>query len=201
MTSLSDRMGTLHRVPLGKFLLLGGGLIVVQALILLAMGRLPICACGTVKFWHGIVQSSENSQHIFDWYSFSHMLHGFAFYFFAWLLLPRAPLGLRLVLAIFAEASWEILENTEFIINRYRTDTVSLNYHGDSIVNSVFDNISMIFGFVLASRLPVWVVIALTVVVEIGMAWLIRDNLALNIIMLIYPFAAIRNWQAGGALQ
>jgi len=129
------------------------------------------------------------------------VLHGFIFYFASWLVLPRAPLALRLVLAIVVEGAWEILENTDFIINRYRAGTISLDYYGDSIVNSVSDNVAMIAGFGLASLLPVWLVIAAAAVIEVGLAWWIRDNLTLNVIMLVHPFDAIRHWQASAGLH
>src|SRR5437868_14236810 len=119
----------LARLSPRQWLVVAAGIIVLQAVILLAMGRVPICTCGTVKLWHGSVHSSENSQHIFDWYSFTHVLHGFWLYLFLWLALPRAPVVARLALAVLLEGTWEVIENTSFVIERYRAGTISLNYY------------------------------------------------------------------------
>jgi hypothetical protein len=176
------------------------GLIALQAAMLFLLGRNVICTCGTVKLWHGVVQSSENSQHLFDWYSLTHVLHGLWLYVFGWLLLRRWPVAARLILAVALEAGWEIIENTSFVIERYRAGTISLDYYGDSIVNSVGDSIAMIAGFGLAWLLPVWASVATLIVIEVGLIYLIRDNLFLNVLMLMYPIDSIRAWQAAPPL-
>ena len=176
-------------------------LLAATALILFQMGREPICKCGYIKLWHGEVISSENSQHLTDWYTPSHILHGILFFGAFWLLnrLPRVNLtvGARLALATLVECAWEIAENTDAVIQRYREATIALDYFGDSIVNSSADIAAMWLGFAIAARAPIWVSVALIVGFEALTIWLIRDGLALNVLMLLYPLDAVRVWQGG----
>ena len=182
-------------LPLATLIVIA--IVASAAVIEYAMGRVPICRCGYIKLWHGVVQSSENSQHITDWYTFSHVIHGIGFYGLLWLVARRASIGTRFLIAVVLEGAWEVFENTPFVIDRYRTATIALDYYGDSVVNSVSDIAAMAGGFWLARRLPVWASVTLVAVLEVFVVVMIRDNLTLNIIMLLHPIDAIRQWQSG----
>lgn len=172
-------------------------ILILTAAWLLWIGREPICKCGYIKVWHGQVVSSENSQHISDWYTPSHIIHGFLFFGLLSLIARRLSFGWRLVIATLIECAWEILENSDAVIERYRSVTISLDYYGDSVLNVIADISAMMLGFFLASRLPVWATVAIALVFEAATIWLIRDGLALNVLMLLYPLDSIGAWQAG----
>lgn len=173
------------------------GIILLTASYLLWIGREPICKCGYVKFWHGQVVSAENSQHISDWYTPSHIIHGFLFFGALWLVARRLSFGWRLAIATLVEAAWEIVENSDAVIERYRSVTISLDYYGDSVLNVVADISAMILGFWLASKLPVWATVTLILLFEAATILIIRDGLALNVLMLLYPLDWVAEWQAG----
>lgn len=173
-------------------------IVALAAAYLLWIGREPICKCGYVKLWHGVVVSSENSQHLTDWYTPSHVIHGFLFFGALWLVARRMAFGWRLAIATLVETVWELIENSDAVIERYRSVTISLDYYGDSVINTVADIGAMMLGFVLASRLPVWLTVALAIGFEALTIWWIRDGLALNVLMLLYPIQAVADWQAAG---
>ncbi len=174
-------------------------IILLLGLIEYSAGRLIICKCGYVSLWYNNANGSGNSQHLFDWYSLSHIIHGIIFFLILSLLFKKMSLRTKLIIAMIIECFWEGLENSPIIINRYRTATFSLDYIGDSIINSIFDVISMIVGFILAFKLKKWHIIALVIFMELFTLYMIRDNLTLNIINLIYPIELIKNWQSAAA--
>ena len=176
-----------------------GAIIAAAGLALYLMGHPLICKCGYLKLWHFDVMSAENSQHLIDWYTPSHLIHGFLFYWGLWLisrLLPL-PFATRLILAVAIEAAWEVVENTDFVINHYREITISLDYHGDSVINSVSDILVMVLGFFMAARLPVWLTVVIAVSLELFVGAMIRDNLTLNVLMFMWPLDAVLHWQQG----
>jgi Protein of unknown function (DUF2585) len=193
-------------IPDRRTVLVALAITAVTIAILLAMGRLPICECGYVSLWHGQINDAGNSQHITDWYTPSHIIHGMIFYAFGWWLFVKRGLGgaqgLRwgYPLAVLLEAAWEVFENTPMVIGRFRAVTANFGYSGDSVLNSAADIGWMSFGFWLALRLPVRVTVALAVIGELVAGYVVRDNLTLNVIMLVYPLDAIAQWQASGGV-
>ena len=182
---------TPRRAAIAAFFIVAG-----SAALLLAMGRNPICTCGSIDLWVSSTTSPKTSQMLADWYSFSHVVHGLLFYAGLWLVARRWPAEWRFVVALLLEASWEVIENTPFVIDRYRETTAALGYTGDSVINSLSDIAMMAVGFALARKLPVWASVALLVLLELIPLLVIRDNLTLNVWMLLAPNEAIRGWQA-----
>jgi hypothetical protein len=172
------------------------GIMLVQALVLLGMGRIWLCSCGTIRLWVGDIRSVEMSQQVTDWYTFSHIIHGILFYGLLRLLLPRLPVLSRLAIAVGIEAAWEIAENTPWVIEAYRQQALARGYVGDSILNSLSDTLSMMTGFALAAFLPWRVTLALAVVMEVVVGYLVHDNLTLNVLNFIHRFPAIEAWQS-----
>jgi hypothetical protein len=173
-------------------------LMATTAFLELRMGRAPTYRHGPVRVWSGNINSDQNSQQISDPYTFTHVIHGAAFYGFTRLVMPPASLGLRLITSAAIECAWEAYENTDTVVNRYRSATISLGYYGDSILNSACDVLACILGFFLAWKLPSRVTWFWVIAVEVVLAVWIRDNLTLNIVMLLHPFDVIRRWQSGG---
>jgi hypothetical protein len=173
-------------------------ILVIGAVALLAMGRASICTCGTIDLWVATRDSPTTSQMLADWYSLSHIVHGLLFYAVLWLGARNWPVERRFLAALLIETAWEVIENTPFVINRYRETTAALGYTGDSVINSLSDILMMCAGFLAARKLPVWVSIMLLLLLEAVPLFVIRDNLFLNIWNLLAPNAAIAAWQAGG---
>ena len=172
------------------------GILAFTALIELRMGRLPFCKCGLIRLWSGNIWSNQASQQFTDPYTFTHILHGVLLYALVWKLTgKRLSVAGRFVAAVMLESAWEVFENTDFIIQRYRDVTISLDYFGDSILNSLGDICGMMLGFLVAYKLPVRVVIAGSVLLDLFLLLWIHDSFVLNILMLIYPVEAIKNWQ------
>lgn len=173
-------------------------IVAAAAVLLFLMGRPPICTCGTIGLWVSQPNSSRTSQMLSDWYSLSHIVHGFLFYAFLLLVARKWPVERRFLAAVAIETLWEVIENTPMVINRYREETAALGYNGDSVINSVSDIAMMAVGFLLARKLPVRWSIALVILMELVPLFVIRDNLTLNVWMLLSPSKAIKTWQSGG---
>ncbi|WP_340264265.1 DUF2585 domain-containing protein [Sphingobium mellinum] len=175
--------------------LIAGLIALATCALLFLMGRPAICTCGYVELWHGRLDSG-NSQHIADWYSLSHVIHGFLFYAVTWAIMRRQPVGPRLAVAVAVESLWELLENSPVIIDRYRSATIALGYSGDSILNSMSDISMMVIGFLFAARAPAAVTITVGIALELIALAVIRDNLTLNVLMLVWPIEAVKVWQS-----
>jgi len=171
------------------------GMMLVQAVVLHLLGRVWICACGTIRLWVGDMHSSELSQQILDWYTPSHVIHGILFYGLLHLLMPRTPVLTRLAIAVGIEAAWEIAENSPAVIEEYRKQATAAGYTGDSILNSLLDTVAMMTGFALARLLPWQATVALALAAEIVVGAIVHDNLTLNILNFIHRFPAIEAWQ------
>jgi hypothetical protein len=193
MTSRED-------ISFARYAAIGLMLVALQAAVLRALGRPLICTCGEIRLWYGDLFGSGLSQHLSDWYSFTHLTHGFVFYAVLSLAAPRASLGLRLALAMGLEVSWEVAENTPLVIDRYRQSALAQGYVGDSVVNSLSDTCFAVLGFMLASVLPVRLSVAIVLINEAALAYLIHDNLLLNIVQLAHPTKSLSDWQASGGV-
>jgi hypothetical protein len=172
-------------------------LLAIQGVALYVMGQPLTSESGVVELWHGIVKSPENSQQISDWYTYSHIIHGFLFYLVFSLLFPKLHPAIRLLFALGLEVAWEITENTPWLINHYRQQALAMGYEGDTILNSISDSLAMVIGFVIAWRVPVVITILVALALEFGVAYSIHDNLFLNVLNLIHQFDLIREWQSG----
>jgi hypothetical protein len=165
------------------------------ALMLRLEGRLWFCACGSIQLWAGQICSANNSQHFLDPYSFTHVLHGFLFFWLIAWLLSRLRANWQLALAVAVEAGWEVFENTNFIIDRYRSETAALGYTGDTVVNSFGDILCCLLGFIVARRLGLRRSLVVFAILELVLIVWIKDSLLLEILMLVVPIDTVRAWQ------
>lgn len=172
-------------------------ILAASAAILYAMGRPPICTCGEIDLWVNAGDSPRTSQMLADWYSPSHIIHGFLFYAGLWLVARRWPVERRFLAALAIEAGWELLENTPWAIERYRQATIAIGYTGDSILNTMSDIAMTALGFWLARKLSLWLSVAAVIALELAALAAVRDNLTLNVWMFLFPNEAIRAWQSG----
>lgn len=170
-------------------------LLIAQAWVLFAMGQPLYCTCGYIKLWEGVVLSIGNSQHITDWYTYSHVIHGILFYGLFWRLFPNSSVPARLLMSLGLEVGWEVLENTPWVIDHYRKQALAVGYVGDSVLNSVCDSVAMLVGFAIAWRAPLWATVGLGLMLEALVGYAIRDNLTLNIMNLLYPTDVVSTWQ------
>ena len=184
--------------PFSVYMAVAAGFVGLQVVALLAMGQPPICECGYITLWYGDPSGPQSSQQLTDWYTFTHFVHGFVFYALLWVLAPGMSFGLRFALVIGLEAGWEVIENTPYIIERYRQTALARGYFGDSVINSGFDTVAVALAVFWARFMPVWSSVLAVIGLEVFLALMIRDNLVLNIIQLIYPSDLINTWQAGG---
>ncbi len=184
--------------PLRPYLIAHMSVVIVMIAGLWLEGRVLFCGCGSGVPWVFDVKSRHCSQHLFDPYSASHVLHGVVFCGCFWLLRGKIGGAWRLWGCLVLEASWEVLENSAFIINRYRTGTMALGYEGDSITNSLCDVTCCMGGYLIANQLPWKWSVAFFLAVELTLLLLIRDSLVLNVVMLVCPLEVIKQWQMGG---
>lgn len=190
-TNEPGERGLIENIPLAATLM-----IVVAAMVFLQMqGRVWWCQAGDLSPWAWNIWSTHNSQHLLDPYSFTHMLHGVIEFWLIGLVFKRMPLAWRLVLAVGVEGAWEVAENSSYIINRYREETISLDYFGDSIINSISDIAFCAGGFIIAYWLRFWRSLMLFAVTETVLIFTIKDSLLINILMLIYPLDSVKAWQ------
>lgn len=174
-------------------------ILAVQGAVLYWLGNPFMCPCGNIQIWDGAVRGVQDSQHIFDWYSFSHVVYGIVLYFFLWLArkkFPRVTIATAFIIVVMISAGWEVFENTQFAVRHFQANTISYEYRGDSVVNSLMDTVTLAAGFWAAFFLPVWLIVIIAIALEVLMAIYIRDNSVLGMIMFARPMPALFHWQA-----